>query len=104
MVYFKQINFFFFLKGEYTIRNEDILKVIEEQGDEIAIVLFSGIQYFTGQLFNIKEITYAAHEKGCYVGFDLAHAVGNVELNLHEWNVDFAVWCTYKVIFHSSFI
>jgi kynureninase len=51
-------------------------------------------------LFNIKEITDAAHEKGCYVGFDLAHAVGNVELNLHDWNVDFAVWCTYKVIYH----
>ena len=85
-------------KGEDTLRTQDILEAIEEQGDEIALVLFSGIQYFTGQLFNIKEITEAAHRKGCFIGWDLAHAVGNVELELHKWDVDFAVWCTYKYL------
>ncbi|KAK3735680.1 hypothetical protein QZH41_011989 [Actinostola sp. cb2023] len=85
-------------KGEDTLRLEDILKVIEEEGDSIALVMFSGIQYFTGQLFDIKAITEAAQKKGCYVGFDLAHAAGNVALHLHDWNVDFACWCSYKYI------
>ena len=58
----------------------------------------SGVQYFTGQLFNVQDITKVAHSKGCYIGWDLAHAVGNVELELHKWDVDFACWCTYKYL------
>lgn len=85
-------------KGEYTLRTEDIISAIEQHASEMALVLFSGINYYTGQFFNIKAITEAAHKAGAYAGFDLAHAVGNVELKLHEWNVDFACWCTYKYL------
>ncbi|KAM7365815.1 hypothetical protein PAMP_016720 [Pampus punctatissimus] len=83
--------------GEETLRTEDILEVIEKEGDSIAVVLFSGVQYYTGQLFNMAAITEAGHKKGCYVGFDCAHAAGNAELKLHDWGVDFACWCSYKV-------
>ncbi|KAJ2726133.1 Kynureninase (L-kynurenine hydrolase) [Coemansia sp. Benny D115] len=82
--------------GEHTLRTEDILRTIDEQGDEIAVLMLSGIQYFTGQLFDIARITEAAHARGCVVGWDLAHAAGNVPLQLHDWGVDFASWCTYK--------
>ena len=85
-------------KGEHNFRTEDIVQKIKEEGDSIAMCLLSGVHYFTGQLFDIKEITSVAHSKGCYIGWDLAHAVGNVELNLHDWNVDFACWCTYKYL------
>ncbi|XP_021049872.1 kynureninase [Mus pahari] len=85
-------------EGEETLRMEDILKVIEEEGDSIAVILFSGLHFYTGQLFNIPAITQAGHAKGCFVGFDLAHAVGNVELRLHDWGVDFACWCSYKYL------
>uniref|UniRef100_A0A669C8Q9 Kynureninase n=1 Tax=Oreochromis niloticus TaxID=8128 RepID=A0A669C8Q9_ORENI len=84
--------------GEDTLKTEDILEVIEKQGDSIAVVMFSGVQYYTGQLFDMARITEAGQRKGCYVGFDCAHAAGNVELKLHDWGVDFACWCSYKYI------
>ncbi|XP_045059113.2 kynureninase isoform X1 [Desmodus rotundus] len=86
------------LLGEETLRTEDILEVIEKEGDSIAVILFSGLQFYTGQFFNIPAITKAGQAKGCFVGFDLAHAVGNVELHLHDWGVDFACWCSYKYL------
>ncbi|XP_027512145.1 kynureninase isoform X3 [Corapipo altera] len=85
-------------QGEETLRTEDILAVIEKEGDSIAVIMFSGVQYYTGQLFDIPRITKAGQKKGCLVGFDLAHGVGNVELHLHDWGVDFACWCSYKYL------
>jgi len=85
-------------EGEYTLREEDILEVIEKEGSTIALVIFGGIQYYTGQLFPMESITKKAKEMGCICGWDLAHAIGNVPLSLHDWNVDFAVWCTYKYV------
>lgn len=84
--------------GEYYLRTQDILETIREQGDQIALVLFSGVQYYTGQFFDLKEITRTAHAVGALAGFDLAHAIGNVPLQLHNHNVDFAVWCGYKYL------
>jgi len=85
-------------EGEYCLRTEDIISTIEQHASETALVLFGGINYYTGQYFDIKAITSAAHTAGAYVGFDLAHAAGNVELKLHDWDVDFACWCTYKYL------
>lgn len=84
--------------GKKILYTEDILKTIEQHGETVALVLFSGIQYYTGQLFDIVAITEAAHKVGAIAGFDLAHVAGNVTIQLHNWNVDFAVWCSYKYL------
>jgi len=83
---------------EDTLRTEDILQKINENAGELALVLFGGINYYTGQFYDLEAITTAGHEAGAYVGFDLAHAAGNVPLKLHDWDVDFACWCSYKYI------
>ncbi|MES2652368.1 MAG: kynureninase [Bacteroidota bacterium] len=83
-------------EGEYTLRTEDIVEAISINGDELALVLFGGVNYFTGQWFDMPAITRAGHKAGALVGFDLAHAAGNVPLALHDWDVDFACWCSYK--------
>eukprot|EP01125_Pyxidicula_operculata_P022722 TRINITY_DN9529_c0_g1_i1.p1 TRINITY_DN9529_c0_g1~~TRINITY_DN9529_c0_g1_i1.p1 ORF type:complete len:446 (+),score=80.92 TRINITY_DN9529_c0_g1_i1:60-1340(+) len=85
-------------EGEHCLRDEDIVASIKEHGSELALVMLPGIQYYTGQLMDMAGITKVAHEVGAKAGFDLAHAVGNVELQLHEWNVDFACWCSYKYL------
>ena len=85
-------------KGEFRIRTEDIVDLIEKNGDQLAVVMFGGVNFFTGQLFDIEKITAAARKHGIIAGFDLAHAIGNVSLSLHDWNVDFAVWCSYKYL------
>ncbi|MBN3520819.1 kynureninase [Algoriphagus lutimaris] len=83
-------------EGEHTLRTEDIISEIEKHGDSLAMVNMAGLQYYTGQLFDIQAITAAAHSVGAYAGYDLAHAAGNAVLKLHEWDVDFATWCSYK--------
>jgi kynureninase len=85
-------------EGEYTLRTEDILAAILQHKNQTALVLFAGVNYLTGQLFDMKKITDAAHSIGAVAGFDLAHAAGNVELHLHDWAVDFATWCSYKYL------
>ena len=82
--------------GENNFRTEDVLKKIEEVGEECALVLIGGVNYYTGQVFDMETITKAGHDAGAFVGWDLAHAAGNIELKLSEWNVDFAAWCSYK--------
>jgi kynureninase len=84
--------------GEYTLRTEDILAQIEANKDSLAIVMIGGVNYYSGQAFDMKSIAAAAHKVGAIAGFDLAHAAGNLHLQLHDWDVDFAVWCTYKYL------
>lgn len=83
---------------EKCIRTEDIIAKIDEIGNELALVLFGGVNYYTGQLFDMETITNETHKVGAYAGFDLAHASGNVKLNMHDWKVDFAAWCGYKYL------
>ncbi|MFV1979901.1 MAG: kynureninase [Rhodothermia bacterium] len=84
--------------GEHTLRTSDIVEFLDREGSDIALVLLGGVNYYSGQLLDIPAITEAGHRNGCVVGFDLAHAVGNVSLQLHDWDVDFAVWCSYKYL------
>lgn len=84
--------------GEHSIAIESIEKLLADQGDEIALVLLGGVNFLTGQCFDMERIAAVAKERGCTVGYDLAHAAGNVPLRLHDWGVDFAVWCTYKYL------
>ncbi|HEX8040196.1 MAG TPA: kynureninase [Chryseosolibacter sp.] len=85
-------------EGEFCLRTEDIVQAIRTHADELSLILLGGVQYYTGQFFNIGQITAAAHEAGALAGFDLAHAIGNVALTLHKGEVDFAAWCSYKYL------
>lgn len=85
-------------EGENNLRTEDIISAIDQHGDQAALVLFGGVNYYTGQYYDLKKITEAAHAVGVHAGFDLAHAAGNVALKLHEWDIDFACWCSYKYL------
>ena len=84
--------------GETTIRTDDIEDIIACEGDKVALIMLGGVNYYTGQVFDLERITEIGKEKGISVGFDLAHAIGNIKLDLHEWGVDFAVWCSYKYL------
>lgn len=82
--------------GQLNISHDDIIKTIEEVGDELALVLIGGVNYYTGQVFDMETITKSGHDQGAFVGWDLAHAAGNIKMQLHDWGVDFAAWCSYK--------
>ncbi len=85
-------------EGEHIIREEDIIAKIEELGDSLCTIMIGGINYYSGQLFDMAAITKSGHSVGAIVGFDLAHAAGNVILKMHDWEVDFAAWCSYKYL------
>lgn len=85
-------------RGESTLRTDDIMEAIEREGDSVALIMLGGVNYYTGQAFEMGRITAAGHKAGAIVGFDLAHAAGNLELHMHDWDVDFAVWCSYKYL------
>ena len=84
--------------GEHLVRIEDLETAIAEQADDLALVFLGGVNFATGQAFDIERLTAAGHDAGAVVGWDLAHAAGNIELSLHDWDVDFAAWCTYKYL------
>jgi kynureninase len=84
--------------GEHVVRVEDAEQILRQRGSEIAVVLWGGVNFFTGQFFDLPRLMAAAQRQGCIVGLDLAHAAGNVPLQLHDWAVDFAVWCSYKYL------
>lgn len=84
--------------GRHAIETVDLINTIRTNGDETALVILGGVNYYSGQVFDMEKITAAAHSSGSYCGFDLAHAIGNVPLHLHNWNVDFACWCSYKYL------
>src|SRR5690606_809118 len=86
------------LPNKHNIYLDQIVHAIQESGDSVALVLMGGVNYYSGQVLNMSAITKAAHQVGAMAGFDLAHAVGNVPLQLHNWQVDFAVWCSYKYL------
>jgi len=85
-------------ESETTLRTKDILAAVRKVNEELATVILGSVNYYTGQAFDMQSITKAGHEAGAYVGFDLAHGAGNLEMNLHDWNVDFAAWCSYKYL------
>jgi kynureninase len=85
-------------EGTQLIEDQDIINAIREAGDSLALVMIGGVNYYTGQFFDLENITKAAHSAGAYAGYDLAHAIGNIPLRLHDWNVDFACWCSYKYL------
>jgi kynureninase len=85
-------------EGEDSLRTEDVITVLRERGEEISTILFGAVNYYSGEFMEIEAITAAAHEIGAYAGWDLAHAAGNIPINLHDWNVDFAAWCSYKYL------
>lgn len=85
-------------EGEHTLRTEDVCELIKREGQSIALVMIGGVNYLTGQLMDMQRITEAGHKQGCVVGWDLAHAAGNVPMKLHDWGADFAAWCSYKYL------
>ena len=85
-------------EGEHHIRKEDFIAAIDQHGEEIAMMMIGGVNYYTGQVMDMKTLTAHAQSKGIVVGWDLAHGAGNIDIQLHDWNVDFAAWCHYKYI------